>query len=194
MLTKLIIPVIDTESGKFAYNGKLSREDYGNMVMDKFLKTNNQMNRFVENMRRGILNTPQNVAYSSTVHREYPDIKYNFFESDVFIQDAKKQNIDETFFEPYIENGKMFILILNINPNMEPDAESEIRFWLDDSKRIHNDQFIDTQTRLKALPIRGLKILIKDKEYILEGCKILQDYSDKKYPFKFAIIVEKIVE
>lgn len=193
MLTKLIIPVIDTESGEFAYNGKLTREDYGNMVMDNFLRTNNQMNRFVENMRRGISNTPQNIVYSSTVHRDFPEIQYNFFETDVFLQNSKRENIEEDFFNEYIENGKMFILILNINPNMEPDAESELRFWLDDSKRIHNDPMIDTQTRLKALPIRGLKLKVGEKEHVLEGCKILQDYSNKKYPYKFAIIVEKIV-
>lgn len=192
MLTKLIIPVIDTESGRFDYNGELTRDEYGEMVMDKFLATNNQMNMFVDNIRRGISNVPQNIQFSSTVRRDFPDIKYNFFDTDVFVENGKKENIDETFFEKYINNGEMFILILNVNPNMEPDAESELRFWIDDSKKIHNDPMIDTKTKLKALPQRGLKILIGKQEYVLEGCKILQDYPDEKYPFKFAIIVEKI--
>lgn len=192
MLTKLIIPVIDTESGRFDYNGELTRDEYGEMVMDRFLATNNQMNRFVDNIRRGVSNVPQNIQFSSTVRRDFPDIKYNFFDTDVFVQNGKKENIDETFFEKYINNGEMFILILNVNPNMEPDAESELRFWIDDSKKIHNDPMIDTKTKLKALPQRGLKILIGKQEYVLEGCKILQDYPDEKYPFKFAIIVEKI--
>lgn len=192
MLTKLIIPVIDTESGRFDYNGELTRDEYGEMVMDKFLATNNQMNMFVDNIRRGISNVPQNIQFSSTVRRDFPDIKYNFFDTDVFVENGKKENIDETFFEKYISNGEMFILILNVNPNMEPDAESELRFWIDDSKKIHNDPMIDTKTKLKALPQRGLKILIGKQEYVLEGCKILQDYPDEKYPFKFAIIVEKI--
>ena len=192
MLTKLIIPVIDTESLDFDFRGNLTRDEYGEMVMDKFLKTNNQMNKFVDNIRRGVSNIPQNLQYSSTVHRDFPDIVYNFFETDVYIENGKKQNIDETFFERYINSGEMFILILNINPNMEPDAESELRFWLDDSKKIHNDTMIDTKTKLKALPQRGLKILIGKEEYVLEGCKILQDYPNEKYPFKFAIIVEKI--
>ena len=61
MLTKLIIPVIDTESLDFDFRGNLTRDEYGEMVMDKFLKTNNQMNRFVDNIRRGISNIPQNI-------------------------------------------------------------------------------------------------------------------------------------
>lgn len=192
MLTKLIIPVIDTESLDFDFRGNLTRDEYGEMVMDKFLATNNQMNRFADNIRRGISNIPQNIQYSSTVHRDFPDFKFNFYETDVYVENSKKENIDETFFDNYIEKNKMCILILNVNPNMEPDAESELRFWLDDSKKIYNDKMIDTKTRLKALPQRGLKILIGKKEYILEGCKVLQDYPNEKYPFKFAIIVEKI--
>lgn len=192
MLTKLIIPVIDTESLDFDFRGNLTRDEYGEMVMDKFLATNNQMNRFADNIRRGISNIPQNIQYSSTVHRDFPDFKFNFYETDVYVENSKKENIDESFFDNYIEKNKMCILILNVNPNMEPDAESELRFWLDDSKKIYNDKMIDTKTRLKALPQRGLKILIGKKEYILEGCKVLQDYPDEKYPFKFAIIIEKI--
>lgn len=192
MLTKFIIPVIDTENLDFDFKGNLTRDEYGEMVMDKFLKTNSQMNRFVDNIRRGVSNVPQNIQYSSTVHRDFPDFKFNFYETDVYIENSKKENIDESFFDNYIEKNKMLILILNVNPNMEPDAESELRFWLDDSKKIYNDKMIDTKTRLKALPQRGFKILIGKKEYILEGCKILQDYPDEKYPFKFAIIVEKI--
>ena len=193
MLTKLIIPVINTEDIDFDFRGNLTREEYGEMVMDKFLATNNQMNRFADNIRNGISNIPQNIQYSSTIHRDFPDFRFNFYETDVYVENGKKQNIDETFFDEYINNGKMFILILNVSPNMEPDAESELRFWLDDSKKIHNDPMIDTKTKLKALPQRGLKILIGKQEYVLEGCKILQDYPDEKYPFKFAIIVEKII-
>lgn len=192
MITKLIIPVIDTESGKFSYNGNLTKEEYDNMVMDKFLSTNNKMNKFVDNMMNGISNVRSNGYYTANHQKDFPDIKYNFFETDVFVQDSKKNDIDASFFQNYIENEKMFILILNINPNMEPDAESELRFWMDDSLKVTNDTTLDTQTRLKVLPKRGFKILINNVEYVLEGCKILQNYSNKKYPFYFAVIVEKI--
>lgn len=196
MLTTLIIPVIDTENGKYEYKGeKLSREVYESMVMDNFLATDRQVSRFVDNMAHGISNVrPSYGEYNSRTERDYPDIVYKFYEAEAFVQDTKKNDIEQDFFDKHASAGDMFILLLNINPNsLEGDAESEIRFWLDDSLRIHRDYTLDDETKLKALPKRGLKIKVGEKTGILEECKILQDYSDKKYPFKFAIIVKKII-
>ena len=76
---------------------------------------------------------------------------------------------------------------------MEGDAESEIRFWVDDSKKVHSDNALDDKMKLKILPRRSLIIeLPSNKEALLSGCKVIQDFSDKKFPFNFAIIVEKI--
>ena len=36
MLTNLIIPVQDTESAKFNYDGNLTRDAYESMVLDQF--------------------------------------------------------------------------------------------------------------------------------------------------------------
>jgi len=194
MITKLIIPVINTEDGKYEYKGNLSRQAYEEMVMDNFLKTDRQVSQFVDDMMHERSNRPQFREYSAQVERDFPEIKYNFYETEAFIQDSKKNDIQKDFFEGHIEKGDMFIILININPNsLDNDAESEVRFWLDDSKRIHNDKSLDTETKLKALPVRGLKIKLDEKEAVLEGCKILQDYSNQKFPFYFAIIVNKIV-
>lgn len=197
MITKLIIPVIDTESQDFHYSGRdLTREMYEDMVMDNFLSTNNQMNRFVDNIARGISNVRQNnIAYTSNVERDYPDIKYVFHDAEAFVLGAKKNEIDENFFHEHYNKGDMFIIILNINPNsMSGDAESEIRFWLDDSRMIQEDDTLDNKMKLKILPVRGLKIMAGEEEYILENCKVLQNYSDEKWKYKFAIIVEKLTK
>ena len=193
MLTTIVIPVLDTEKGKYEFNGKLTREDYGNMVMDKFLSTNNQMNRFTYNLAHGISNVSQNGIYNVD-RTDYPEDLYAFYETEALVLDSKKADIDGSVLEEYKNNGKMFILLLNINPNtLEGDAESEIRFWADESLRVQNDTTLDDKTKLLALPKRWLKIKNGDKTYILEGCKILQVYSNKKWPFYFGIIVEKII-
>ena len=194
MLTKMKIPVIDTESGKYDYKGKLSREDYSEMVLANFWRTNNQMNRFVDELQRGVSHYQRFRDYKEQVVDGMPDILYNDYEAEVFLSDSKKVEIEEKFFFDKYEAGKMFLLRLNINPNsMEGDAESEIRFWIDDSKKVHADDALDDKMKLKILPKRSLIIeLSEGKEALLSGCKILQDCATEKWPYNFAIIVEKI--
>ena len=194
MLTKLIIPVPDTESGKFEFNGKLSREDFENMSYNQYLSTNNDMNRFTYNISHGISNVNKRMTdYAEGQEDDSPDLLYKFCEAEVFIQNAKKKEIDKEFLLNHIEKGDMFILILNINPNsLDGDAESEIRFWIDDSLGVHRDDELDDKTKLKILPTRWFFLDIDGQRAVIDNCKILQDYSSKKWPFNFAIIVEKI--
>ena len=51
MLTNLIIPVQDTESAKFEYEGTLSREAYESMVLDRFHRTDRQIDEFMHRDR-----------------------------------------------------------------------------------------------------------------------------------------------
>ena len=194
MVTKMKIPVIDTESGKYDYNGRLSREEYSEMVISNYWKTTNQIDRFVGEMMAGVQHNRGMSEYKERAVDGTPDILYNDYEAEVFLSDAKKKDVDENFFVNKNSAGKMFLLRLNINPNsMEGDAESEIRFWVDDSKKVHSDNALDDKMKLKILPRRSLIIeLPSNKEALLSGCKVIQDFSDKKFPFNFAIIVEKI--
>lgn len=195
MITKIIIPVINTENGKYEYKGKLSREAYEEMVMDNFLKTDRQISQFVDEM---MMERPHSYQmrnyYSKNDKGDFPEINYDLYEAEAFVQDSKKNDIEKKFFDEHRDKGDMFILILNINPNsLDYDAESELRFWIDDSKKVHNDKSLDTKTKLDFLPSRKLKIVLGQEQGILENCKILQDYSNQKYPFYFAIITNKIV-
>ena len=195
MLTKITIPVPDTENGKFEFEGKLTREDFANMSYNQFLSTNNDMNRFTYNISHGISNVGGRMRdYQERQNAEsFAEVIYNFHEAEVFIQNAKKKDIDEDFLLDHIDKGDMFILILNINPNtLNGDAESELRFWISDSLGVHNDSEIDDKTKLKMLPTRWFFLNVGRKRAVIENCKILQNYSSRKFPFNFAIIVEKI--
>lgn len=194
MLTKMKIPVIDTEHGNYEYEGKLSREEYSEMVLDRFWKTNNQMNRYVNELVSGVEHRYGVSEYRTQQEDNSPDIKYELYEAEVLLCNSKKKEVSDDFFYEKFDAKKMFLLILNINPNsMEGDAESEIRFWVDDSKKVHSDDALDDKMKLKILPKRSFIINLEDgKEAKLSGCKIIQDYASKKYPFNFAIIVENI--
>lgn len=193
----MLIPVINTEAGKFEYDGNLTAEAYSNMEYQKYVNTNSEMNEFVDNIQYGVSNM------GNVRRRAYWDSEndggvktgqiYEFYEAEVFVQDVNKNDIDASFFEPHKERQDMFILMLNINPNtLDNNAESELKFWIDDSERTFRDESLDDDTKLRALPTRSPILEIDGEKYVLSNSKIVQNFSDRKWPFYFAIIVEKI--
>ena len=116
MQVKIIMPVIDTESGKFEYKGRaLTREEIGNMEYEKFLKTNRQVSQFADNIRRGISNYDSGFSSRLRDVRDIknPEILYNAEEIEAFLSDSKGNGVEPSYFEKFVENGKMFIAILN---------------------------------------------------------------------------------
>ena len=75
-------------------------------------------------------------------------------------------------------------MIVNLNPTtIDPDAESEIRYWLEDSLRVWRDEALDQRTKILSSPERDLKIVLSDGvKHTLSKCKIFEEYSDEKYP------------
>lgn len=194
MTTKLIIPVVNTENGEFKYNGKeLTREEYGNMEYEQFKKTNSRVSRFVDNMARGISNFSQYDRRMRNVKDEnHPDLIFDDEQAEVIISGTGGKEIDENTLISYAESGKMFILILNINPDtISLNAESEMRFWMRDSNKVINDRQLPDDIKIKSLLGRDYGIVAGDKIIRILNCKMVQDYSNKKNPFNFAIIVEK---
>lgn len=192
MLAKLIVPVIDTERGVFRYDGELSNEEYGNMEYEHFRRTDRQVGRFVDNMRRGISNVNQYQRFREVDNEEHPDFFFNNEENEVYVANVKRQSITKEELFDYANKGKMFILILNINPlTMSGDAESEVRYWMRDSVNVINDPDLPDDVKLKSLQGRDYEIVVEDKTVQIRNCKLVQNFSSQKYPFHFAIIVEK---
>ena len=192
MLTNLIIPVQDTESAQFKYDGTLTREAYEDMVLDKFHRTDKQIDAFLhrDRSRDFAYDLPDQNSYGEY----YDEDEDNEVEVQALLLDSSRNNFSEDFLFNKADEEKMFVLIVNINPEgLDEDAESEIKYWLDDSYRVLDDKDLDSETKLKALPPRDLKIVLSDgNKYTLKNCKIFEDYSDDRYPLYFALIVEKI--
>ena len=192
MLTNLIIPVQDTESAKFEYEGTLSREAYESMVLDRFHRTDRQIDEFMHRDRSN------KFAYDlqDETDEQYYDVddSDNEVEVQALLLDSNKNNFDEDYLYDMADSESMFVLIVNVNPEEVDDgAESELKYWLDDSMRVWEDDELDKKTKLKVSPPRDLKIELSDgNKYTLENCKIFEDYSDDRYPLYFAMVVEKI--
>ena len=192
MLTNLIIPVQDTESAKFEYEGTLSREAYESMVLDRFHRTDRQIDEFMHRDRSN------KFAYDlpDETDEQYYDVddSDNEVEVQALLLDSDKNNFDEDYLYDMADSESMFVLIVNVNPEeLDDGAESELKYWLDDSMRVWEDDELDKKTKLKVSPPRDLKIELSDgNKYTLENCKIFEDYSDDRYPLYFAMVVEKI--
>lgn len=179
MLSKLIIPVIDTENSTFETDVKMSNEEF-RYLQEQALIEKNDINKGIRNYR----NTDEHISNTT---------KYNTFKSECLFLTPRKEEINEDFFINLLDRENAFLLLININPNdMHNNAEEEIKFWVDDSDRILNDYTLDDRTRIKALPIKTLGIELNGEDYNLINCKLIENRSDRKFPFYYIILVEKI--
>lgn len=193
MITKLLIPTVDLRRANFDYGRNLSDEEAAAMEIDKFNRTDRQIGNYVNSMQYGFSRGMQEARRE---RRDFSNVidDDEFSECEAFIADSKRKEVFEEFFEGHMD-GKKFIITININPNsLEQEAESEIRYWRDDSNGVLNDRFIDNQTKIERLMERPVGIEIKGKRYCLENCKIIADFSNEKFPFYYGVLVNKITD
>lgn len=187
MLTKLIIPVINTENLNFKTNREYSTETLIRMEEQELLYKKNMVDDYFSG------NINQNTQRNNVTQND--KTKYDFFKSDCLFLNIKKEDIKEDFFMELLETQKMFLMLINVNPNdMDNNAEEELRFWVDDSMRILNDNMIDNSAKLRVLPTKTFGIEINEKDYQLLNCKLIENHSDNKFPFNYIIMVEKITK
>lgn len=193
MITKILIPTVDLRRANFDYSRNLTDEEAAAMEIDKFNRTDRQIDNYVNSMQYGSRPGMQDMR------RERKDFSNvidddEFSECEALVGDSKRKEIFEDFFKEHMNGGK-FIITININPNsLEQEAESEIRYWRDDSNGVLNDRFMDNQTKIERLMERSLGIEIEGKKYCLENCKIIADFSNEKFPYYYGVLVNKITD
>ena len=188
MIVKLVVPVVDTENINCDSDVSMTRDEYGAMVYDTYKRNDKAIDAYTRGYRR-----PVDLYERENDRVQYDDLVFQDVECECQIMDVKKQEISDEWLEEYVYNGKMLLLALNINPSdIDLNVESEIRYWMDDSGRLLNDETIDDTTKLKYLPTRTFKIRTKEREYTIENCKLVENRSDENFPYCFVIIIEKI--
>lgn len=186
--TKVWLPVINTENGDFSYDGEISTDDIIRMQDEQFMRTNRNVERFVSGQQA----VGGHDIYDPVSGKKVRD-EVDLLPMECVIQGARQSiTVDEDFFAKHRAEGKMFIVRININPNMDRDAESELRFWLEDSMRILKDKYLDERTKLKSLPKMDLKVDVGPTRMTMSGCKIVENICNRTFPYYFAIIVEKL--
>lgn len=193
MITKLYIPIIDLSRANFDYGRNLSNEEMANMEYEKFRRTDRQVDNYVTQMQYRKDNR-WDVREARNYRRDFSNVidEDEYVECEAFFADSKKKEVSEEFFSEH-DNGKKFIITININPNsLEQEAESELRYWRDDSNGVLNDKTMDNQTKIECLMRRDLGIELGGTRKKLEDCRIIADFSNKDFPYYYGILVSKI--
>ena len=188
MIGKLIIEVIDTEKGDYTCDREFTEEEYGDRLLNHVRHTNDDINNMLYGGNVGYNKYASDVA-------AYKDVDFltNDSECEALFLDQNRNDVESEYFLNHVDDGKMFITLINVNPNsLENDAESELKFWIDDSKKILDDKQLTDEAKLRVLPTRNLKIKIDNQIFILKNNKIIQDFSNEKYKFFIGVIVMKI--
>jgi len=196
MKTIIYIPVLDTVSKNFDYDGELSVSDYNEMVFDNFNRTNEKIDAYVNSYG---MNESEKTTETRT-GGEY-DIDntdgegYQLRPCEAYVTDMDGKSANVGFFETHVEKGDMSILIVDINPEkIDWDTCSELKFWISESDRILLDKEIDDDAKIKMLPKTHFLIDVKEKRLKLNGCKLIEKYNEKNHPYKFGLLINKITE
>ena len=120
------------------------------------------------------------------------DADYKYFKATALLLNMNKKAMSEEEYKQMLASGTR-MLIVNLDPNsFEGDAETEFNRWLYESKMILSDSTLDGDTCLNSLPVLNFKIRTEDGKGIdLIGCKYVKNYSDKKYPYFFALLIKQ---
>lgn len=194
MKTTLYIPVLDITTENFDYKGELDINEYEDMVYDHFKKTDKQIDNFMSGF--GDNNTEKNNEKTSGGDYDIDstdDEGYKLSPCEANVTDMNGSDINKDFFSSIIDEKKMSILIIDINPEkIDWDTSSELKFWMGDSDRVLRDNSIDDDTKIKTLPKTHFFIDVDKERYKLSGCKLIEMYTEKNHPYKFGVLVNNI--
>jgi hypothetical protein len=189
MITTFVIPIIDTSSGNYDFNGTLSTEDYTSMIVDNFNKNYDSINN--------LMNYGVHDEYVETFKDKKIDNveeKYIFSKTEAQISDMNYQEINVSYLHNITKLSKKDILRININPSsMEPEAMEEINYWIGDSKKVLDNINLDKRTMILSLPVRDFLIDDGETVFRLCDCKIMEITTKQNAPFSFALLVDKII-
>lgn len=193
MKTTLYVPVLDTVTKNFDYDGELDTEVLSEMIYENFQKTNRRIDNYVNNLGQDseykkIERTDGNYDVDTTGGDDY-----QLRPCEVYATDSEGNSVNKSFFEVHMDNERMCILIIDINPEkIDWDTSSELRFWVLESDRILRDKDIDDNMKLKTLPKTHFYIDVGGSRLKLNDCKLIEMYKEKNHPYKYGILIKKI--
>jgi hypothetical protein len=170
--------------------------DADDITPDDYIKMLEEEHRKTSAMIKGSGLCSTNIIFkphNNAQQRVYADDVFEYYNisANIFDINGNNETIDNLI--RYYQTGEMFIMIIDIDDNENhdnyDDIVSDIRFWVNNSLKIHNDADIDQDSKLNLLPEKTFRLLInRNATAELEGCKLIEEQSK----LRLAMIVKKI--
>ena len=184
MIAELFFTIYNTTEINCDSNINLTTSVYSSMLDDKLAEN------------RAILDGGNKNTYQfNSLYENKSEIKDNSLQvsCEALILKHDNSDINEEYFNNLVNNKKMGLISININPNsIDYDLHSEIKQWLNESNSIKNIINLPESEKMGKLPNRNISIKLNNITFHLNNCKVIKDNSDKNFPFNFIIIFEKI--
>ena len=198
MLAKLFIPVAKTiEESSMNSSNFLNKTN----LSDEEVQTLAQQEDIRRAMYGGLnsLNNRRPYEYSKeiiTSEAFLNEFDYDYQECEALILNKNKEDMKEDEFTSLYNTDGLSIIMVNINPNsLTQESESELRYWIEESKRILRDNEIPNDVKIKSLPFCDFKIETEGgAKAKLDGCKFVKNYASPNFKYFFAILVYGIKE
>jgi hypothetical protein len=186
MLGKLLLPIIDL--GEMEYDENFEHEVIGRYGEDEKKEMYGEGNQSILDS----MYSQRSISDDDFDPRKVQD-KLKWAECECYLSNADNVDIDLEYLHNISSLGKMSILRININPNsMDYDCETEMKFWLDDSRKLLDDKSIDNQAKIRHLPVKTFTLDIDGERFTLSNCKLFKFFNVNNAPYSFAVIIEKI--
>ena len=126
----------------------------------------------------------------------FDEYDYDYQECEALVLNGEKKNMKEEELVEMTKEPRIAIIILNINPNsLTQESESELRYWIEESKRVLYDTEMPDDIKIKSLPFIDFNMETEGGTKVkLNECKFVKDYTTKEYKYYFAVLVYGVNE
>ena len=193
MNATLYFPVPDYDDSRFEYHGDIgSGQAYANRLYDSYRQGSAQLSglcTYTENGRARFTSGSMGLlmgghARSQPRRRPFENaMKYSPVNVVIMDSNGDDETIDNLI--RYFQNNEPFPIIVKF-PNkpseLDPDIDTELRYWHRDSVKINNERRVDEETRFRMLPTKDIRVDFgPDSHAVMSGVRLLQRYGSWEY-------------
>lgn len=187
MIAKIAVPVEVIDACGMDYNANIDNTAYVDMLYNSEMRSGQNVEYFMNTDK------DERAYFGNDIDRvNRADTNIVNYATDVKITSPRYDNVDTEYLLKYADNGNQLALTLNINPNIDMDAQTELTAWAKESQIILEDETINDTKKLEILPRRELYIIVDDYTFKLSQCLIVCIYSSKEFPYYYAVYCRKI--
>lgn len=187
MIAKIAIPVEVIDTCGMDYNANIDNSAYVDMLYNSEMRSGQNVEYFMNTDK------DERAYFGNDIDRvNSADTNIVNYATDVKITSPRYDNVDTEYLLKSADSGNQLALTLNINPNIDMDAQTELTAWAKESQIILEDETINDTKKLEILPRRELYIIIDDYTFKLSHCSIVCVYSSKEFPYYYAVYCRKI--